>query len=140
MLLSNQQSKASSPNASNNNPFLNNSPANSAPVQSSIPTVDLLESDPVLHTSSNKASEDLLQLGNPFVDAFAPVNPPVATQPNNLWLANGNSKYTIYVRMLLNLILVLSSMLYCTNFGAQRGADVCFWMICFFATLSDPHR
>ncbi|KAF2903215.1 hypothetical protein ILUMI_02972 [Ignelater luminosus] len=85
------KSKVNSPTASNNNPFLNNSPANVAPIQSSIPTVDLLESDPVLHTSSNKASEDLLQLGNPFVDAFAPVNPPVATQPNNLWLANGNS-------------------------------------------------
>ena len=40
-----------------------------------------------------KASDDLLQLSNPFADAFnqpQPVNTTPFMQPNNIWMANGN--------------------------------------------------
>lgn len=83
------KSKVQSPNTTNNNPFLDT--ANTTPLRSP-PTLDLLEEEPSLSKTSNKASEDLLQLGNPFMDAFAPASAPVPTQqPTSLWLTNGTS-------------------------------------------------
>lgn len=79
-----------------NNPFLSNS-SSSTTVSSqatSTPAVDLfaIEADqPQL-----KASDDLLQLSNPFSDAFSqpqPVtnhSPFLPPQQNNIWVANGN--------------------------------------------------
>lgn len=90
----------SSPGASgaipSTNPFL----AAAAPAASSAPIVDLFDA-PVHETraapnSSTKASDDLLQLGNPFADMFgngpaaaaapAPTVPPMTQQ---MWMGNG---------------------------------------------------
>ncbi|KAG5899492.1 hypothetical protein JTB14_015202 [Gonioctena quinquepunctata] len=94
----NQFKSKVSPTAANN-PFLSNS-SSSVTVSSqqsghvASPTLDLFASDPA---PSARASEDLLQLSNPFADAFTqpmPVanNPAAFIQPqqNNLWMANGN--------------------------------------------------
>ncbi|KAK5642691.1 hypothetical protein RI129_008858 [Pyrocoelia pectoralis] len=87
------KSKVQSPNAANNNnPFLDASPASVTPLHLSTaaPTVNLLESEPPLTKTTNKASDDLLQLGNPFMDAFTSPAPPTP-QPTNLWLTNGTN-------------------------------------------------
>ncbi|KAG8317839.1 hypothetical protein J6590_018234 [Homalodisca vitripennis] len=45
-----------------------------------------------LQMTSTKASDDLLQLGNPFADIFsgAPTQPaPAAVPPGNMWMTNG---------------------------------------------------
>lgn len=84
-----------SPSAANN-PFLSNS-SSSATVSSqaaSTPAVDLFALDS--EKPQLKASDDLLQLSNPFSDAFSQP-PAVNQQPSpflppqqNIWMANGN--------------------------------------------------
>lgn len=103
-----QQSKVSSPGASggginpSTNPFLA-----SPPTASAAPIVDLF--DAPLHetrampSTSAKASDDLLQLGNPFADMFGsgPAAPAAATaQPhpmagNQMWMGNGSNGGTL---------------------------------------------
>lgn len=40
--------------------------------------------------AASKASDDLLQLGNPFADMFsAPAQAPAPAAANNLWMNNG---------------------------------------------------
>ncbi|GAB0098532.1 phosphatidylinositol-binding clathrin assembly protein LAP [Sergentomyia squamirostris] len=102
-----KQSKVSSPGGganSSTNPFLSSPPA----TQTSAPIVDLFGGSPggdggakqheAIPTASSKASDDLLQLGNPFADIFsappasgAPVVPGLAQQPpaGNMWMSNG---------------------------------------------------
>lgn len=74
------------------NPFMM-----SAPAPSSAPIVDLFDA-PVQETraapsAAAKASDDLLQLGNPFADMFgsAPAAAPAAAPPmgNQMWMGNG---------------------------------------------------
>ncbi|XP_057663951.1 phosphatidylinositol-binding clathrin assembly protein LAP-like isoform X2 [Diorhabda carinulata] len=88
-----------SPTAANN-PFLNKSPMSSTSKTSSsssqftsTPTFDLFTEEPA--SVNSKASDDLLQLSNPFSDAFAQpipqnLNAFLPPQQNNLWLTNGN--------------------------------------------------
>ncbi|XP_056633248.1 phosphatidylinositol-binding clathrin assembly protein LAP-like isoform X1 [Diorhabda sublineata] len=88
-----------SPTAANN-PFLNKSPTSSTSKTSSsssqftsTPTFDLFTEEPA--SVNSKASDDLLQLSNPFSDAFAQpipqnLNAFLPPQQNNLWLTNGN--------------------------------------------------
>ncbi|KAF5273694.1 hypothetical protein FQA39_LY07384 [Lamprigera yunnana] len=84
------KSKVHSPSSTNNNPFLDTSSSNAA--LCSTPKVNLLEEPSLLKTSNNKASDDLLQLGNPFVDAFTPSSTALPTQPPaTLWLTNGSN-------------------------------------------------
>lgn len=99
MLYFQQQSKVSSPGASggginpSTNPFLA-----AAPVSHSAPIVDLFDA-PVHETraapsSHAKASDDLLQLGNPFADMFgsgpaAPAPAQTAPMSNQMWMGNG---------------------------------------------------
>lgn len=81
-----KQTKLTSPTSSGaaavNNPFLS-SPTNSGNI------VDLFgaSNQPV----NTKASDDLLQLGNPFADMFGPAQgaPPPAPAGNNMWMGNG---------------------------------------------------
>lgn len=84
------QTKVASPTAGAaavNNPFLS-SPTNSGNI------VDLFGGASATQ-SSTKASDDLLQLGNPFADMFGPgptAAAPAPTQPiagNNMWMNNG---------------------------------------------------
>lgn len=104
------KAKVQSPSASNTNPFLS-SPVKTADTQ---PILDLFGAAPTsaANNSQTKASDDLLQLGNPFADMFsAPTTapaPPVMQQPNatsffstqpatsvqqvpptNMWASNG---------------------------------------------------
>lgn len=52
--------------------------------------MDLFSSDPP-QPAQKKASEDLLQLGNPFADIYTqPTSPAVYTQPSNIWMSNTN--------------------------------------------------
>ncbi|XP_055922875.1 phosphatidylinositol-binding clathrin assembly protein LAP isoform X18 [Eupeodes corollae] len=89
------KSKVSSPSGSGGaaasaltNPFLSSPPAS----QGNAPIVDLFGVSAAPAASTTKASDDLLQLGNPFADMFdssaapAPVGGPGA---NNIWLNNG---------------------------------------------------
>ncbi|KAJ8936564.1 hypothetical protein NQ318_016649 [Aromia moschata] len=79
-----------------NNPFLSNSSSSNTVSSQSVPTpsVDLfaLDSD----KTPPKASDDLLQLSNPFSDAFAQPQPvvnnhsPFLPPQNNIWMTNGN--------------------------------------------------
>lgn len=88
------KSKVHSPNAANNNnPFLDTPSAGVAQIHLSAapPSVNLLESEPPTPKVSNKASDDLLQLGNPFMDTFASNPPTVTPQPTNAWLTNGTN-------------------------------------------------
>ncbi|XP_031347601.1 phosphatidylinositol-binding clathrin assembly protein LAP-like isoform X1 [Photinus pyralis] len=88
------KSKVQSPNAANNNnPFLDAPSTGVAQIHLSAaaPTVNLLESEPPTPKASNKASEDLLQLGNPFMDTFASNPSTVTPQPTNAWLTNGTN-------------------------------------------------
>ncbi|XP_076272855.1 phosphatidylinositol-binding clathrin assembly protein LAP-like isoform X2 [Rhynchophorus ferrugineus] len=88
------KSKVSSPAS---NPFLSG-PVSPATLSSqSTPAVDLFSAGP-MPTPQPKASDDLLQLSNPFADAFA--QPPSLTtssmppfavqQQTSAWVANGN--------------------------------------------------
>uniref|UniRef100_A0A8W7NYY7 ENTH domain-containing protein n=1 Tax=Anopheles coluzzii TaxID=1518534 RepID=A0A8W7NYY7_ANOCL len=94
------KSKVSSPTTATaiTNPFL------SSPTASQNNIVDLFEApkpaqDQQASAASSKASDDLLQLGNPFADVFATPAPPVAnTVPvgaanafgaTNTWMGNG---------------------------------------------------
>lgn len=48
--------------------------------------------------AASKASDDLLQLGNPFADMFSAPAPAPAAANNNLWMNNGkqnNASITI---------------------------------------------
>jgi phosphatidylinositol-binding clathrin assembly protein len=90
-LFSSIKSKVSSPTLTNN-PFLSSPPAS----QQTMNIVDLFgtaDTQPVSNAHSTKASDDLLQLGNPFADMFggAPAAPVAApTQnTNNMWMNNG---------------------------------------------------
>lgn len=88
------KSKVSSPTASGGttamtNPFLSSPPASQGNI------VDLFgggsDAQP---TNASKASDDLLQLGNPFADMFggpqpAAVAPAATTATNNMWMSNG---------------------------------------------------
>ncbi|XP_076272860.1 phosphatidylinositol-binding clathrin assembly protein LAP-like isoform X6 [Rhynchophorus ferrugineus] len=89
------KSKVSSPAS---NPFLSG-PVSPATLSSqSTPAVDLFSAGP-MPTPQPKASDDLLQLSNPFADAFA--QPPSLTtssmppfavqQQTSAWVANGNA-------------------------------------------------
>lgn len=79
-----------------NNPFLSSPPATQGNI------VDLfggggMATDPNQTAAySSKASDDLLQLGNPFADMFATPAPAAApTVPgNNMWMGNG--RYSDY--------------------------------------------
>lgn len=86
------KSKVNSP-PSGVNPFLNNSSSTSSKTTpQSASEIDLFAAEPI-SAASLKASDDLLQLSNPFADAFAqpqPVNTTPFMQPNNIWMANGN--------------------------------------------------
>lgn len=91
----------SSPGAGVNpstNPFLA-----AAPAASAAPIVDLFDApvgqpDPMMRTGQQnsvapgKASDDLLQLGNPFADMFGsgPAAVPAAA-PNQMWMGNGGA-------------------------------------------------
>ncbi|XP_037027449.1 phosphatidylinositol-binding clathrin assembly protein LAP isoform X17 [Bradysia coprophila] len=91
-----RQTKLTSPTsgmAAVNNPFLSSPPATQGNI------VDLfgggsLPTDPNQSAYSSKASDDLLQLGNPFADMFGSPAPPAqsvapATGGNNMWMGNG---------------------------------------------------
>uniref|UniRef100_A0A182MHB1 ENTH domain-containing protein n=1 Tax=Anopheles culicifacies TaxID=139723 RepID=A0A182MHB1_9DIPT len=92
------KSKVSSPTAATaiTNPFL------SSPTTSQNNIVDLFEApkpaqDQQASAASSKASDDLLQLGNPFADVFAAPAPVASTVPvgntnafaTNAWMGNG---------------------------------------------------
>ncbi|XP_054270310.1 phosphatidylinositol-binding clathrin assembly protein LAP isoform X9 [Macrosteles quadrilineatus] len=87
------KSKVQSPTsitAPTTNPFLVSSP----PPNANQPILDLFATpapaaEPTL--TSTKASDDLLQLGNPFADIFSgSAQPaPAAQPPNNMWMTNG---------------------------------------------------
>ncbi|XP_050499523.1 phosphatidylinositol-binding clathrin assembly protein LAP-like [Diabrotica virgifera virgifera] len=96
------KSKVSSPTTTINNPFLNNTPSSASNSSSSSqfvssPSFDLFADEQ--QTPPNlKASDDLLQLSNPFSDAFSPSNAnaanafaPQIPQQNNIWMSNGNA-------------------------------------------------
>lgn len=87
------QSKVSSPSQSVN-PFLSSSSsASTLSSTQSQPVVDLFSAADLPTPAAKKASEDLLQLGNPFTDVYTqPVNPPIFAQPPNIWMANTNGK------------------------------------------------
>lgn len=59
--------------------------------------VDLFGGTDVQLTNPTKASDDLLQLGNPFADMFGVSQPAagthsVTTTANNMWMRNSNGK------------------------------------------------
>lgn len=95
------QSKVSSPGANNasTNPFLSSPPAHSAaPIVDlfDAPSSDMRASDQMGAGGMGKASDDLLQLGNPFADMFgaspaqaAPAGPTQMPMANNMWMGNG---------------------------------------------------
>ncbi|XP_044269797.1 phosphatidylinositol-binding clathrin assembly protein LAP-like isoform X1 [Tribolium madens] len=86
------KSKVNSPPAGPN-PFLNNSSSTSSKTTpQSASEIDLFAAEPI--SAPARTSDDLLQLSNPFADAFAqpqPVNTAPFIQPNNIWMANGNA-------------------------------------------------
>ncbi|XP_018360451.1 PREDICTED: phosphatidylinositol-binding clathrin assembly protein LAP isoform X5 [Trachymyrmex cornetzi] len=83
------KAKVQSPSSTSTNPFLS-SPTNNA----NQPIVDLFGAT-AESQSSQKASDDLLQLaGNPFANMFGAQPPTGTTQPaaqmqNNMWMTNG---------------------------------------------------
>ncbi|XP_074038002.1 phosphatidylinositol-binding clathrin assembly protein LAP isoform X2 [Leptinotarsa decemlineata] len=94
----NQFKSKVSPSAASN-PFLSNSSSSMTVSSQSgnalTPTVDLFTSDPV--PPPVRVSDDLLQMSNPFSDAFSQPLPITSNQPmfipphqNNIWMANGN--------------------------------------------------
>lgn len=103
-----QQSKVGSPGGSGavTNPFLSSPPSSQANI------VDLFGAAPSQGGGTNdlggqnagahsKASDDLLQLGNPFADMFGGAAPAPAAQPgqpaNNMWMGNGNVFIHLYL-------------------------------------------
>ncbi|KAL0109825.1 hypothetical protein PUN28_013468 [Cardiocondyla obscurior] len=84
------KAKVQSPSSTSTNPFLS-SPTNNA----NQPIVDLFGASTDNQQSSQKASDDLLQLaGNPFANMFGAQSATVTTQPsaqmqNNMWMING---------------------------------------------------
>ncbi|XP_019870190.1 phosphatidylinositol-binding clathrin assembly protein LAP isoform X2 [Aethina tumida] len=85
------RAKVSSPSTVNN-PFLSNSSSSTTVSSQSAPAVDLFSTEQAA-SASPRASDDLLQLANPFADAFAqqPAKPQVPQQNyTNIWMANGN--------------------------------------------------
>ncbi|GLV35029.1 like-AP180 [Carabus blaptoides fortunei] len=83
------KSKVQSPNSATN-PFLS-SPVANAPA----PSLDLFAMPIKQEPTSTKASDDLLQLNNPFADVFAQptvpaVVPSAVPMQSNIWLTNGN--------------------------------------------------
>lgn len=93
------QSKVSSP-TSGGNPFMSNS--SSSVSTPSAATLDLFGAEPSIVPQHNlphmqsKPSDDLLQLSNPFMDAFSvpqqqqPLTPNFPAVNNNAWAPNGN--------------------------------------------------
>ncbi|XP_018360456.1 PREDICTED: phosphatidylinositol-binding clathrin assembly protein LAP isoform X10 [Trachymyrmex cornetzi] len=85
------KAKVQSPSSTSTNPFLS-SPTNNA----NQPIVDLFGAT-AESQSSQKASDDLLQLaGNPFANMFGAQPPTGTTQPaaqmqNNMWMTNGTA-------------------------------------------------
>lgn len=83
------QTKVASPTsaaaAALNNPFL------SSPTNSSANIVDMFGGVPSQPQAQSKASDDLLQLGNPFADMFSASAPVQAPAANNLWMNNGKN-------------------------------------------------
>ncbi|XP_062564215.1 phosphatidylinositol-binding clathrin assembly protein LAP isoform X4 [Armigeres subalbatus] len=87
------KSKVSSPTASGGtaamtNPFLSSPPTSQGNI------VDLFGGADTQPANASKASDDLLQLGNPFADMFggpqpASVAPAATTTANNMWMSNG---------------------------------------------------
>ncbi|XP_070522459.1 phosphatidylinositol-binding clathrin assembly protein LAP isoform X15 [Cardiocondyla obscurior] len=83
------KAKVQSPSSTSTNPFLS-SPTNNA----NQPIVDLFGASTDNQQSSQKASDDLLQLaGNPFANMFGAQSATVTTQPsaqmqNNMWMIN----------------------------------------------------
>ncbi|KAI5718931.1 hypothetical protein M8J76_002521 [Diaphorina citri] len=97
-ILNQYKAKVSSPtssmpsNAASTNPFL------ASPTQ---PIVDLFGSAPasVEPVQTSKPSDDLLQLGNPFVDDFTGAAAPGSQPPvNNAWTSNGFNMNTTSVQ------------------------------------------
>nr|CAI5836924.1 unnamed protein product [Callosobruchus analis] len=96
------QSPTGTSSSTANNPFLSNSSSSATVSSASNAHVDLFVADPV--PVNQKASDDLLQLSNPFADAFSQphlantivannaaspfMSPP--PQQNNAWITNGN--------------------------------------------------
>lgn len=83
-----------------NNPFLSSPPATQGNI------VDLfggggMATDPNHSAYSSKASDDLLQLGNPFADMFGSPAPPQNSAPpaggNNMWMGNGIKRDCYFV-------------------------------------------
>lgn len=87
------KSKVSSPTASGGttamtNPFLSSPPATQGNI------VDLFGGSDAQPANASKASDDLLQLGNPFADMFGGPQPAAAAPAstaagNNMWMSNG---------------------------------------------------
>ncbi|XP_058836404.1 LOW QUALITY PROTEIN: phosphatidylinositol-binding clathrin assembly protein LAP [Topomyia yanbarensis] len=93
-IMNQYKSKVSSPTASSANVAMTNPFLSSPPTQDNI--VDLFGGSGVdgQHVdAATKASDDLLQLGNPFADMFgASQNPATSTTSattNNMWISNG---------------------------------------------------
>ncbi|XP_018407648.1 PREDICTED: phosphatidylinositol-binding clathrin assembly protein LAP [Cyphomyrmex costatus] len=86
------KAKVQSPSSTSTNPFLS-SPTNNA----NQPIVDLFGAASAENQSSQKASDDLLQLaGNPFANMFGAQPASGTTQPaaqmqNNMWMTNGTA-------------------------------------------------
>ncbi|XP_071053271.1 phosphatidylinositol-binding clathrin assembly protein LAP-like isoform X2 [Onthophagus taurus] len=86
---------------SNNNPFLGTTTSSSTSSSQSTPVVDFFGADPIPTAIQSKASDDLLQLSNPFSDAFGQTTttmPAISTMPAlnmypqaNPWMTNGFS-------------------------------------------------
>lgn len=81
----------------------NSSSSSSSKVTSAQSTsdIDLFAAEPAAAPGALRAADDLLQLSNPFADAFAQpqtvVNPAPYNMPtNNIWMANGNGMYILY--------------------------------------------
>uniref|UniRef100_A0AAR5PZC3 ENTH domain-containing protein n=1 Tax=Dendroctonus ponderosae TaxID=77166 RepID=A0AAR5PZC3_DENPD len=89
----NQFKSKISPGSTANNPFLSSSSSSATVSNQSTPAVDLFTTE--APAASIKASDDLLQLSNPFVDPFnqpAPAsnNFSMQQQLTSAWVVNGN--------------------------------------------------
>ncbi|KRT86356.1 hypothetical protein AMK59_2013 [Oryctes borbonicus] len=89
----NKSKSNSSSNSAVNNPFLSSTSTITSSSSQQTPIADLFAADPIPAIVQPKASDDLLQLGNPFADAFATPTPAqnLYQQPTNPWLSNGFS-------------------------------------------------
>lgn len=84
------QQKLGSPTAIANNPFLSSPPA----AQANTNIVDLFgaaDASQQQQAAANKASDDLLGLGNPFADIFGAAAPsqPSSQPVSGNWMGNG---------------------------------------------------